>query len=143
MNHLAHRRERIARIRSLEHRAATARTAIAQAAVANLTRVSIRITALQSGLSATIGEANGQSLKARSEMAARLNAAQSGLSRSLQQALTVVERRTAEQRAAHQRKDSAAKLHAQAVRTAEKEATLRADANRPFRKLKVHLGDAL
>ena len=40
-------------------------------------------------------------------------------------------------------KDSAAKLHAQAVRTAEKEATLRADANRPFRKLKVHLGDAL
>jgi hypothetical protein len=139
---VAHRRERIARIRSLEHRAATARTAIAQAAVVNLTRVSTRIAALQSGLSATVGEANGQSLKARSEMAARLNAAQTGLLHPLQQALTVVEGRAAEQRAAHQREDSAAKLHVQAVKTAEKEATLSADANRPFRKLHIHLGDA-
>ncbi len=140
MTGLARRRDRIARIRYLEHRAAAARTAIAQAAVANLNRVSSRITALQSSLCAGVGATCGQSLNAQSEMGRRLSAAHAGLLQPLQQAEADVIARAADQRAAHQRNESAAKLHAQAIRTAEQDAARRADANRPFRKRANQLG---
>lgn len=134
MSGLAQRRARVLRIRQLEHRVASAKLATAEAAVANLDRISGRLSALRASLKPATDRTDGITLKAMSEMAIRLEKAQGDLAAPMDAAAHKRALSQAERAYAKTREDGAEKLHGRAVRSETYEQALRADANRPFRK---------
>ncbi len=137
MSGLAKRRERIARIRGLEYRAACAKVTAAQMEQATLIRISRRIASIQDEM---VEAQSGQALRARAEMKMRLAAAQESLRTPLRDAQRRVECHEQERHSASQRREKSIELQARAVRAEEAAAALRADANRPFRKRTAVLG---
>ena len=133
------RRARLLRLRSIQHRIAVAKLARADANVANLARIAQRIAGLKAGLGADAGATTGMSLMAMTEMAIRLDTARAGIAAPISEA----EARRAEFNAlrirAHQRQESAAKLHDKAATSEAAAQDLRADANRPHRKRTSYL----
>lgn len=134
MTGITARRARILRLRSIEHRIASAKLARAEATLANLTRITGRIDALRAGLGARIGGSRGMDLKAMAEMAARLDSAQRSMIAPTDEAEARHAEYSALRTAARQKEDSAAKLHDKAASTEAAARILRADANRPYRK---------
>jgi hypothetical protein len=134
MSGLAQRRARVLRVRQLEHRVASARLATAEAAVANLDRISGRLAALRASLRPATDRTDGVTLKAMAEMAIRLEKAQGDLAAPINAAAHKRALSQAERSYAKSREDGAEKLHGRAVRSETYEQALRADANRPFRK---------
>jgi hypothetical protein len=128
------RRARILRLRSIEHRIAQAKLARADAALLNLTRIVERIDALKNGLGTTQGGTSGMALKAMTEMAMRLDTAQSGMVTPINEAEARRTEFSLLRVAAQQKEDSAAKLHEKAATHEAAARILRADANRPYRK---------
>lgn len=134
MSGLAERRARILKIRQLEHRVARARLANAEATLANLDRISGRLSGLRASLKPAAERTDGLTLKAMAEMAIRLEKAQGDLAAPIDDAEHKRARSLAERAYAKTREDGAEKLHDRALRSETHEQALRADANRPFRK---------
>ena len=142
MTSLAERRSRIVRVRQMEHRVARAKLASAEAALANLDRISGRISGLRASLKPDAERTTGLALKSMAEMALRLDAAKGDLAAPIRGAEHERVRSIAERLAAKTREEGAEKLREQALRSESNEQTRRADANRPFRKRPSTLGGA-
>lgn len=140
MKNQATRRARILKVRAIEHRAATANLATADAAVANLNRISGRLSNLRRGLVSEQGEFIGLALKANAEMSQRLEHAKASLVQPIRDAEYARSRVKAERLIARRREDSAAKLYDRAVRSDERRADEQASASQPFRKHSNRLG---
>ncbi|MBK6298227.1 MAG: hypothetical protein IPF48_09830 [Sphingomonadales bacterium] len=140
MTNLAERRSRIVRVRQMEHRVARAKLATAEAALANLDRISGRLSGLRASLKPDAERTTGLALKSMAEMALRLDTAQNDLAAPIRGAEHDRVRSIAERLAAKTREEGAEKLREQAMRSESYEQTRRADANRPFRKRPSPLG---
>ncbi len=140
MSNLAERRSRIVRVRQMEHRVARAKLATAEATLANLDRISGRISGLRASLRPEAEQTTGLALKSMAEMALRLDSAQCDLAAPIRGAEHDRVRSMAERLAAKSREEGAEKLREKAQRTEIREQALRADANRPFRKRPSTLG---
>lgn len=140
MTSLAQRRARILRVRQMEHRVARVRLATAEATLANLDRISGRLSGLRASLKPDAERTSGLALKAMAEMALRLESAQTDLAAPIGNAENNRVRSIAERVFAKGREEGAEKLHNRAVRTETYEQNRRADANRPFRKRVPALG---
>lgn len=140
MTSLAQRRARILRVRQMEHRVARVRLATAEATLANLDRISGRLSGLRASLKPDAERTSGLALKAMAEMALRLESAQTDLAAPIGNAENNRVRSIAERVFAKGREEGAEKLHSRAVRTETYEQNRRADANRPFRKRVPALG---
>ena len=133
------RRARLLRLRSIQHRIAVAKLARADANVANLARIAQRIAGLKAGLGAGAGATTGMSLMAMTEMAIRLDTARAGIAAPISEAEARRSEFNALRIRAHQRQESAAKLHDKAATCEAAAQDLRADANRPHRKRTSYL----
>ncbi len=140
MTNLSERRARILRVRQLEHRVARAKLANAEATLANLDRISERLSGLRASLKPNAERTNGLALKAMAEMAIRLESAQMDLAAPIEGAQHHRVRSIADRAFAKNREQGAEKLHDRALRMEVYEQTRRADANRPFRKRNSTLG---
>jgi hypothetical protein len=139
MSGAADRRDRLLRLRTIEHRIATAKLATADAAVANLNRIDERLMTLRAGLGTMLGETRGAALNIMAEMSQRLDTARAGIAAPM----TDADARRADMHSrrikARQKEDSAEKLHGKALRIEVSESLRRADANHPYRKRQLHL----
>jgi hypothetical protein len=142
MTRQATRRARILRVRAIEHRAATAHLATADAAVANLLRIAGRLVALRRSLVADRDDSLGLTLNAKAEMSQRLDDATASLSRPIYDAEQARFRVNSERLIARRREESAARLHDRAVQFDEQSSDERASALQPFRKHSNRLGDS-
>ncbi len=142
MTSLSQKRERILRVRHLEHRVARAKLANAEAALANLDRISERLSSLRATLKPDAEFTNGLALKAMAEMAGRLDAAQSDLAAPIEGARHTRVRSITERTFAKSREQGAEKLRDRALQLETYEQAKRSDANRPFRKRSTALGGA-
>jgi hypothetical protein len=124
----------------MEHRVARVRLATAEATLANLDRISGRLSGLRASLKPDADRTSGLALKAMAEMALRLESAQTDLAAPIGNAENNRVRSIAERVFAKGREEGAEKLHNRAVRTETYEQNRRADANRPFRKRVPALG---
>jgi hypothetical protein len=128
------RRARVLRVRAIEHRAAAARLANADAVIANLSRIAGRLAMLRQSLAAEHGGTFGVSLNAMAEMSLRLEAATVSLVRPINEAESVRAHVETERLSARRREESAAKLHGRALLFDEQLLESRYIANLPFRK---------
>jgi hypothetical protein len=142
MTSLSQKRARIVRVRHLEHRIARARLATAEATLANLDRISQRLSNLRATLKPDAEFTNGLALKAMAEMAGRLEVAQADLAAPIEGAKHNRVRSIAERTFAKSREQGAEKLRDRAERLETYQQAIRADANRPFRKRNSSLGEA-
>ena len=124
----------------MEHRVARARLATAEAALANLDRISGRLSGLRASLKPDAERTTGLALKSMAEMALRLETAQIDLASPIDNAQHNRVRSIAARAFAKSREDGAEKLRDRALRVETYEQTRRADANRPFRKRVSALG---
>jgi hypothetical protein len=132
---------RIHRMRAIEHRIASAKSARAQAALSGLLQVSQRLATLKLGLNPLVGESAGAMLRSNAELLIRLQAASASIENPICEAQRMLLQSKEIRIRAQQQKDSTAKLLDKAT-TAETAAhTLRADANRPFRRPRLQLGE--
>lgn len=143
MTALAQRRARILRVRAIEHRVAAARLAQADAAVANLDRISGRLATLRRSLTTTSGRTSGLALNAMAEMSHRLEIATVSLVTPTSDAERARARVSGERLKARQREESAGRLHERAFREENETREVRALADRPHRKRKPLIGDGL
>jgi hypothetical protein len=137
MSGISERRKRVLRIRVIEHRAASLKVVEADSVLSNLHSVAGRITALRTQLAVGEGHANGQALKAMCEMAQRLDTARGGLKQPIGEAQAMLTHMQKQRVLASQKEESAAKLKGRAAASEARASELRADANRPFRKLRT------
>ena len=142
MTNLSQKRARIVRVRHLEHRVARAKLATAEATLANLDRISNRLSILRATLKPDAEFTNGLALKAMAEMAGRLEVAQADLAAPIEGAKHNRVRSITERTFAKSREQGAEKLRDRAIRLETSEQARRADANRPFRKRISALGEA-
>ena len=124
------RRERLLRLRTIEHRVATLKLASADATVANLARITTRLEKLRAGLGIDVGERAGMELNSIAEMTLRLESARIGMVAPLDDAQTRRSEFLAHRIAAQRREDGAAKLLAKAESDEVVSNDRRADANR-------------
>jgi hypothetical protein len=132
---------RIVKLRMTERRIAATNCARAEQALANLAHMADRLASLQSEQMATQGTATGIALKSRAELAMRLDHAQSSLTTPKLVAKRDVQLKRADHQHAQRREESAKKIHDRAASLAKCAANMRRDANRPFRKPTIFLGD--
>lgn len=140
MTGLSERRARILRVRQLEHRVARAKLANAEATLANLDRISQRLSGLRASLKPNAERTSGLALKAMAEMAVRLETAQTELAAPIRGAQNNRVRSIADRASAKSREQGAEKLRDRALLVEVHEQARRADANRPFRKRSSALG---
>ncbi len=134
MTRLSDRRERIVRVRALEHRLAAVRQTAAEKRIMDLLGVARRLGDLRANLINSVGPTSGASLQAVSELQGRLGRAESELSQPIKMAELHAEEATSARLRARSREDGAQRLR---ERDAAKEGyaqAIRADANRPFRR---------
>ncbi len=132
---------RIYKLRVIEHRVAAIQSAKAQIALANLLQMNQRLLTLQHGLNPTAGTATGGLLKSNAEMLLRLKSARISIAHPIGDAQITLSQSSASRNKARQKKDSVAKLLDVAISAETAALALRADANRPFRRRVMLLGD--
>lgn len=128
------RRERLLRLRTIEHRVATLKLANADASVANLQRIAARLLTLRNGVGIDAGERTGMELNAMAEMTLRLESARIGLEAPFDDANARRSEFLAQRIAAQRREDGAAKLLAKAESDEVVSYERRTDANRQYLK---------
>ncbi len=126
MTALVGRRERIARVRRIEHVLAAGAAAAAEAQLANLESSEARLTDLRCSLSAMTGSFPAETLAARAELALRLDEARFGLGDAISAARATVAVRREERIEARKRQESANKLGERSARAAAQTAERRA-----------------
>jgi hypothetical protein len=127
-NALVKRRERIARVRRVEHVLASGAAAAAEAQLASLEASAERVLSLRLMLTTGVGNISSETLASQGELAHRLDVARFGLADAIANARTTAEARAAERVAARIRQESAEKLKDRAVSAAEALAERRAAA---------------
>lgn len=141
MTKLSARRERLLRLRTIEHRVAMLDLAGADKEVTNLARIASRLDALRKGLGVATGERSGIELMSIAEMAQRLDNAQKSMTAPMEQAQAKRAQYQANRIAAQRREDGAAKLHIKAAHEEVVSQERRTDANRQYRKRETVLGN--
>lgn len=124
------RRERLLRLRTIEHRVATLKLAQADSAVVALARTADRLDKLRKGLGVGSGERTGMELNSIAEMTLRLEQARLGMEAPLVDAHARRSEFLAQRIAAQRREDGAAKLLAKAESDEVVSYERRTDANR-------------
>lgn len=127
---LVRRRERIARVRRVEHAQAAAFAAAAEKHLDSLETSEQRITQLRASLSWELGGFDAATLASRAELALRLDEARFGLSDAITGARAAVEARRDERIEARRKQESAEKLGERAAADAARQAERRAGAMR-------------
>lgn len=135
------RRERLLRLRTIEHRVATLKLADADNIVANLTNIGARLEQLRRSLTLDAGIRAGAELKAMGEMALRLERAHVGIDAPLDEAQARRSEFLAHRISAQRREDGAAKLLAKAKSDEVVNYERRTDANRQHVKRTTYFGD--
>lgn len=133
MTDIANRRHRVAKIRSVERRVAECQLAKADRAIEHIRNIQSRISTLRSGTHIELGQHEGVTLAANTEMAIRLDDAKHGTTAPFAEA---AERREGQMLVAihaRQREDGAKKLAETAGRNAQAAAEQKANANRIHR----------
>jgi hypothetical protein len=137
------RRGRIVRLRTIEQKIAVAHLASADGTLSNLRRISGKLDALRASLGTTMGTTGGQFLQGMAEMSHRLESAQLGLTQPIKAAENAQNVANNAMLQSRQKAEGATKLHERALRDETTELELRTDANRPFRKHTVRIGDEI
>lgn len=128
MSALVKRRERIARVRRIEHVLAAGGVAAAETQLAHLESSESRLTDLRCSLSTMTGSFAAETLAARAELALRLDEARFGLIDAITAARATVELRRGERIEARLRQESADRLGERAAQAVAKTAERRAGA---------------
>lgn len=126
MSALVKRRERIARVRRVEHAQAAAAAAEAESQLASLTFSERRLTELRCSLSSETGAFSAETLASRAELALRLDEARFGLAPAIAGARATAQARELQRIEARVRQESAEKLGQRAVADAARLAERRA-----------------
>lgn len=134
------RRERLLRLRTIEHRVATLKLANADATIANLERIVARLEKLRNGVGVDAGDRTGMELNAMAEMTLRLESARIGMEAPLDDAWARRSEFLAHRIAAQRREDGAAKLLAKAESEEVVSYERRTDANRQHVKRNSFFG---
>ena len=141
MTNVVKRRERIARVRRVEHMQAAAASAAAEAQLGSLEQSAARVLDLRLQLTSGVGATSAETLAARGELAHRLDLARFGLADAIASARSVVENKSAERVAARIRQESAERLVERAQHDEDALVEKRAGAN-PRAKSSRFLGEA-
>jgi len=141
MTNVVTRRERIARVRRVEHMQAAAASAAAEAQLGSLEQSAARVLDLRLQLTSGVGATSAETLAARGELAHRLDLARFGLADAIAGARSVVENKSAERVAARIRQESAERLVERAQHDEDALVEKRAGAN-PRAKSSRFLGEA-
>jgi hypothetical protein len=123
------RRERIARVRRVQHAQAAAHATAAELHLASLEHSEGRLTELRASLSSETGLFAAETLASRAELALRLDEARFGLIPTIHGARATAELREAERMAARREQESADRLVERAATLAARLAERRASAN--------------
>jgi hypothetical protein len=134
MSGLAKRRQRILRLRGIEHRLAKLRLAGVDAKLRELEAVSDRIAALQLGNASPTGLMRGATLNASGEFGQRLERAGIDIAAPTAQAKEQRDAAEAARITAWQGEEKSARLHIRAAATEAKAAEQRFIASLPWRK---------
>jgi len=110
MSNLAQRRERIARVRRIEHVQASGAAAAAEAQLQTLEQSAARVLDLRLSLTTGVGSLNSQTLAAQGELAHRLDLARFGLADAIAGARATAAVKVAERIEARVRQESAERL---------------------------------
>lgn len=130
MKRLVERRERIARVRRVQHLQAAATAAQAEGKVASLELSAARLVELRSGLAMDLGAATGSALQNAGELAMRLDNARHGLTDAIASARANAAHAAAQRLEARIRQESAERLGEQAVAAFEETRERRVQAMR-------------
>lgn len=130
----ARRRQRLLRVRIVEHRAATARLVAADAALSAILGIAERVHHLRATARTATGGTTGMSIQIMGEFAMRLDSARSGLDAPVCNARFVRDIEMARRQAAHVAEERVRRLHVDASRRDEVACDLRAAAMQPFRR---------
>jgi flagellar biosynthesis chaperone FliJ len=126
MTSLVRRRERIARVRRVEHVQAAVAAAAAEQQLLSLEQSAQRLMELRTSLSTSAGMTYSETLSAQGELAYRLDMARFGLSDSIANARATHALKEEERIEARKRQESAEKLGERAAIEAERRAERRA-----------------
>lgn len=126
MSSLVARRQRIARVRGIQHLLASAEAARAEARVEQLVSTERRLALLSAQMTPAIGTGTGQQLSSAAEMIGRLAQVRDGLADSIVGARSAASHQAALRIEARIRQESAERLGARAIRAVE----ARAEAKR-------------
>ncbi|WP_033074445.1 hypothetical protein [Sphingopyxis sp. MWB1] len=132
MNARTARRQRIIRVRTVEHQRAEANLARASGELANLVELAKRLESLRTELAMAKGAATGRALNSIGELGIRLDTAKESLAKPLDDASARRDQMSALAQAAMVKEESANRLYERSRQAAEAEAERRRDANRPF-----------
>ena len=127
------RRARLLRLRTIEHRVATARLVEADTAHAAVIGISERITMLRNSTIAAEGSYSGRDLQNAAELADRLDHARIGLDKALADSLHLRMVRDADRIVAHVRQERTHRVHSAALTREDAERELRAASAQPPR----------
>lgn len=119
MNSIVQRRERIARVRRVEHAQALAASAAAEQQLQSLEASASRVLDLRLSLTAGVGEMSAETLAACGELAHRLDVARFGLTDAIVGARATAAAKAAERIEARIRQESAERLVERATTNAE------------------------
>ncbi len=119
MSALLRQRQRIVRVRKIQHALAANAAAAAAGRVRNLELSRARLLQMRAELRAVEGPTSGQALAQMGELAMRLDSARVGLGPTIDSARSAAAIREAERLAARRDQDSAEKLEDIAVRAAD------------------------
>jgi len=133
MNAVVRRRERIARVRRVEHAQASGAAAVAEAQLESLEQGAARVLDLRFSLTAGVGNMLAGTLAAQGELAHRLDVARFGLTDAIAGARAVAKAKAVERVEARIRQESAERLAERAALHAEEVAEYRTIARTPVR----------
>ncbi|WBO22115.1 hypothetical protein [Sphingomonas abietis] len=142
MSAIVKRRERIARVRRVEHVMAAGAAAAAESQLESLENSAARVLDLRLSLTTGMGSMLSESLAARGELAHRLDIARFGLADAIAGARAVVATKAAERVEARIRQESADRLVTRAESDADALAERRAAAHVRSRTSRGFEGDA-
>ncbi|HEY0271384.1 MAG TPA: hypothetical protein VGC10_10395 [Sphingomonas sp.] len=126
MSSLLRRRERIARVRRVEHVQAAVAVQAAERQLESLEQSARRLMELRVSLTADAGMTSADTLSAQGELAYRLDMARFGLTDAIAGARATVETKDADRIEARKRQESAVKLGERAAVQADRRAERRA-----------------
>ncbi|WP_419827958.1 hypothetical protein [Sphingomonas sp.] len=129
MNAVVKRRERIARVRRVQHAQAAAMATAAELHLSSLEHSEGRLTELRASLSSATGTFAAETLASRAELALRLDEARFGLIPTIDGARATAELRAAERMEARRLQESADRLTERAADAANRLAERRASAS--------------
>lgn len=119
MSNALRQRQRIVRVRKIQHALAANAAATAAGRVRSLELSRERLLEMRAGLKPVAGPSTGQALAQMGELAFRLDSARLGLGQAIDSARSAAATREAERVAARREQESAEKLEGMAYRAAE------------------------